>query len=101
MRWGAVTSAVYGRRAAARRVVGSHRTSLSGSTTTTGRWKAARAGSRMSYWHPLRAPKRDPVADVAAGTGLWVWHDVLASIARLARAGLWDLMHFVLLNWLA
>jgi hypothetical protein len=41
------------------------------------------------------------VADVAEGTGLRIWHDVLAALARQAASRHWDLMHFALLNWLA
>jgi hypothetical protein len=44
---------------------------------------------RIAHVSPasLRAPKRDPVAVVAAGTGLWVGDDVLAARARLATGG--------------
>jgi hypothetical protein len=29
------------------------------------------------------------------------WHDVLAALAGQRKEGLWDLIHFALLNWLA
>src|SRR6516164_11104747 len=41
------------------------------------------------------------MADVASRTGLWFWHDMLATPARLARGRRLDLMHFALLNWLS
>jgi len=41
------------------------------------------------------------VADVATGTGLRVWDDVLARLRDWQQAGIWDLMHFALLDWLA
>jgi Transposase DDE domain len=42
------------------------------------------------------------VADVAARTGLRFWDDVLATLARdWQLAGVWDLIHFAVLDWLA
>ena len=44
--------------------------------------------------------QRDSVADVAAGIGLRIRHDVLET-GDWQEEGVWDLMHFALLNWLA
>ena len=52
--------------------------------TTTKGWKAARARSRLSHRHPVRAAQRHSVADAASGTRLWIWYDVLAAFAGLA-----------------
>jgi hypothetical protein len=41
------------------------------------------------------------VADVAEGTGLRIGDDQLATPARWQQEGVWDLMHFALLSWLA
>ena len=35
------------------------------------------------------------------GTGLRIGHDVLATLRDWQQEGIWDLMHFALLNWLA
>ena len=32
---------------------------------------------------------------------MWLRHDMLAAVARLAGSGIWQLIHFVLLDWLA
>jgi hypothetical protein len=85
----------YDRRAASRSVVGSCRTVLVDSTQTAQRGVAARFASRvphwLSQWHSL--------ADAPTGTWVRVGDDVLA--ARLATDGVWDLIHFALLDWLA
>jgi hypothetical protein len=44
-------------------------------------------------WHSL--------VDAAETIGLRFWHDLLAAFTRLGHAGIWDLTHFVLLNWLS
>ena len=41
------------------------------------------------------------MADVAARTGLRLWDDVLARLRDWQLAGVWDLIHFALLDWLA
>jgi hypothetical protein len=61
----------------------------------------ARPSSRLSYRHPVRAAKRDSMADAALRIGLRVRNDLLASSSTLARCRLWDLIHFAVLDWLA
>src|ERR1700758_525975 len=41
-------------------------------------------GPRLSNRDSLRATQRDSLGDAAPGTGLWLGHDMLAAIARLA-----------------
>jgi hypothetical protein len=41
------------------------------------------------------------VGDAATEDGLWLWNELLATIARLEELGIWQPLHFVLLDWLA
>jgi hypothetical protein len=71
-------------------------------STTATRWAAARFGSRVPHRHCLHPSQRYSLADAPAGTRVRVGDDVLVSLARLAtQAGVWDLIHFALLDWLA
>jgi transposase len=91
----------YGRRAASRSVVGSCRTVLANSTASAEGRTAARLGSgRVSpaFCFVLRSGISWQI--LPHELGVWIGDDVLVSGARLAT-GVWDLIHFALLDWLA
>src|SRR5690606_15829063 len=48
---------------------------------------AENCGPKGPCWDSVRAPDRHPLGVPAAGDGVWVRHDVLASPARLATRG--------------
>src|SRR3990170_1727119 len=62
----------YGCGAASRSVVGSYRTVLVHSTTSTERRTTARFGPCVSHRHRLRPPQRRSLADAPAGTRMRV-----------------------------
>src|SRR5262245_12203934 len=41
------------------------------------------------------------MADVASRAGLWFWHDSWRRLSDWQWEGVWELMHFALLNWLS
>ena len=49
-------------------------------------WTTAHLGPRLSHRHPLCTAQRDSVADVAAGIGLRIRHDVLESVTGRKKA---------------
>src|SRR5215831_18817601 len=92
----------YDCRAPARRIVGTHRTALACCPKTTKGWKAARVRSRLSHQHPvpvLRSgiPWQMLPQELGCGSGMTCWR----RLHDWQRDGIWDLMHFALLNWLS
>jgi hypothetical protein len=63
--------------------------------------KAALSGQGMSHRHCIRPAQWYSVGDAAARDGLWFRHELLAAVARLARTGIWQLIHYSLPDWLA
>ena len=57
-------------------------TAAAGSCLGQGR-ASTRGQSRSAHWHLVRLAQRHTVDDVAAGIGLRMWNDLLASVARL------------------
>jgi transposase len=93
---------VYGRRAASGFVVGSCRTVLANSTPSADRRTAARLRSGVSHRHSVCPPQRGIPwqmlpQELGCGSGMTCWRRV----RDWQQAGVWDLIHFALLDWLA
>lgn len=65
------------------------------------RWSTACIRPSLPYGYSVRTPKWHSLADAPDTIGLRFWNDLLAAFTRLQHAGIWDLTHFVLLNWLS
>ena len=91
----------HGRRAASRSVVGSCRTVLADSTATANRWAAARLRSRVptGIVFVLRSgiPWQMLPQELGCGSGMTCWR----RLRDWQQAGVWELIHFALLDWLA
>ena len=75
----------HGQAAAFRRIMGTHRTLVAAATSEAERGSAARRGPRLFDGHHLCFEDGHAMGISAAGDGLRLRHDVLASSARLAR----------------
>ena len=62
---------------------------------------AASPRSSLPQGHSVRSSQRHSLGDVASGVGLRFRYDLLETLARLAGGGIWDLIHFALLDWLS
>ena len=62
-----------------------YRTTYSARTTKAQRWSAQTEQSSLPDWHPVCSQNRHTLGVSATGDGLWQWHDLLASPARLAN----------------
>jgi transposase len=91
----------YGCGAASRSVVGSSRTVLANFTTSAERWTPASFRSRVStgILFVLRSgiPWQMLPQELRCGSGMTCWR----RLRDWQRAGVWDLIHFALLDWLA
>ncbi len=75
-----------GQAAAHGRALGTHRTlSTVAETPTKGGSQTDRPPPNVDR-HPVRTQDRHPLGGLAAGDGLWVRYDLLASTARMARS---------------
>lgn len=69
--------------------MGTYRTAYSSGTLQAQRRPSPYPGSRLSDRHLVRAQDGHTLGVSTSGDGLWLWHDLLASPARLA--GRWPL----------
>jgi len=77
------------------------RTASPNSVAQAARWQTTPGRPSLPGGHYLRAAKWYSLADAPEATGLRLRHDLLAAVARLQQDGIWDLIHFVLLDWLS
>ena len=74
-----------GQTAACRRIVETNRTIAAAGACQAQGWPAAGIKPAGADWHLVRAAHRLSLGVFSPGTGLWVGHDLLATLARLAR----------------
>jgi transposase len=65
--------------------MGTYQTTYSTGTTQAQRWSSQSARPSLSDWHLVYSQDRHTLGVSATGDGLWQWHDLLASPARLAN----------------
>ena len=81
--------------------MGSDRTGSSDSTVQTQRWQTTPIGPGLSDGHSVRASKRDSLADVTERVGLRSGMTCWRRLRDWQEEGILQLIHFVLLDWLA
>jgi len=91
---------LHGHISSSQRLVESNRTASPRTGAQASRWKTTPIRPRLPQGCFVRPSHRHSLADVATRTRVRFGYDLLAAPARLAQAGIWGLIHFVLLDWL-
>ena len=91
----------YGHSASSRCLVGSDRTHSSNPSVQASRWQTTPIRPGLSDGHRIRTPKWHLLANAATGDGCGSGMTCWRRLRDWQRAGIWDLIHFVVLNWLS
>jgi hypothetical protein len=80
--------------------LGSNRAAAAEGATKAQGWSPPSSGSCRPRWHHFRPAHWLSLAAPPRRTRLWERLDLLATVAQLARRGVWQQLHETLLNWL-